>query len=156
MEKKERVIIGSDHAAFPLKEKLKRFVMDMGHDVKDVGAHSEEPVDYADIGAEVASAVAKGAYSRGILMCGTGLGMSMIANRFPRVRAALCNDLFAAIMSRRHNDANVLVMGGRVTGDVLAKEMIQVWFDTPFDGGRHKPRIDKLDRIDPRIAQPDE
>ena len=148
MDRNEPVIIGSDHAAFELKEKLKTFVTDMGFNVKDVGAPSEESVDYADIGAKVATAISKGTYRRGILLCGTGLGMSMIANRFPRVRAALCNDLFSVIMSRRHNDANILVLGGRVTGDVLAKEMVRVWFETPFEGGRHTPRIEKLDRID--------
>lgn len=148
MDKNEPVAIGSDHAAFELKEKIRAFVIDMGFDVKDVGAFNEKPVDYADIGVEVASAVARGVYSRGILMCGTGLGMSMIANRFPRVRAALCNDLFSVIMSRRHNDANILVLGGRVTGDVLAEEMVRVWFETPFEGGRHTQRIEKLDHID--------
>jgi ribose 5-phosphate isomerase B len=148
MDRSESVIIGSDHAAFGLKEDIKELVIDMGFDVKDVGAYSEESVDYADIGVQVASAISKGTHPRGILMCGTGLGMSMIANRFPRVRAALCNDLFSVIMSRQHNDANILVLGGRVTGDVLAKEMVRVWFETPFDGGRHKPRIDKLDQVD--------
>ena len=148
MDRNDPVIIGSDHAAFELKEKVKAFVEDMGYDVKDIGAHSEESVDYADIGVEVASAISKKTFGRGILLCGTGLGMSMVANRFPGVRAALCNDLFSVIMSRRHNDANILVMGGRVTGDALAKEMVRVWFETPFDGGRHKSRIDKLDQID--------
>ncbi len=147
MDNRASIIIGSDHAAFSLKEKLKAALVDMSHDVKDVGAHSEASIDYADIGIQVASAVSEGAHQRGILLCGTGLGMSMVANRFPRVRAALCNDLFAVIMSRRHNDANILVMGGRVTGDILAQEMVRVWLETPFDGGRHQPRIDKLDQI---------
>ena len=145
MERNDVVLIGSDHAAFDLKERIKAFVTGMGYGVKDVGAHSEKAVDYADIGAEVAAAISKGIHDRGILLCGTGLGMSMIANRFRRVRAALCNDLFAVTMSRRHNDANILVLGGRVTGEALALEMVRVWFETPFDGGRHGPRVEKLD-----------
>ena len=147
MERNDPLLIGSDHAAFELKEKLKACVNGMGYRIKDVGAYSEKPVDYADIGAEVAAAISKGIYSRGILLCGTGLGMSMIANRFRRVRAALCNDLFAVTMGRRHNDANILVLGGRVTGEALAKEMVRVWLETPFDGGRHGARIEKLDTM---------
>jgi len=143
-----QIAIGSDHAAFPLKEKLKDLMVQMGIQVEDMGTHSEDSVDYADFGAKVASGVAKGVYPRGILLCGTGLGMSMIANRFPGVRAALCHDLFAAIMSRRHNDANILVLGGRVTGDILAQEIVKVWLETPFDGGRHQSRIEKLDNTD--------
>lgn len=145
MNKIGQIIIGSDHAAYPLKEKLKHWISQMGIEVEDVGTHSEASVDYADYGAKVAAAVALGTCPRGILLCGTGLGMSMIANRFTGVRAALCNDLFAAIMSRRHNDANILVLGGRVTGDILAMEIVKVWLDTPFDGGRHLSRIVKLD-----------
>ena len=143
-----QIAIGSDHAAYSLKEKIKTFITTMGIQVEDVGTYGEASVDYADYGAKVASAVAKGTYSRGILLCGTGLGMSMIANRFPGVRAALCNGLFSAIMSRRHNDANILVLGGRVTGDMLALEIVKVWLETPFDGGRHQSRIDKLDQMD--------
>ncbi|MEE8398556.1 MAG: ribose 5-phosphate isomerase B [Desulfobacterales bacterium] len=142
------IVIGSDHGAFQLKEKVKAFLGERGLVVEDFGVPSEAPVDYADIGVKVAGAVSAGTYGRGILMCGTGLGMSMIANRFPRVRAALCNDLFSVIMSRQHNDANILVIGGRVTGDVLAFEMVKVWLETPFDGGRHQARIDKLDGVD--------
>lgn len=148
MDNSDAIAIGSDHAAFPLKEKVKVFIGERGLAVEDFGAPSEAPVDYADIGAKVAGAISAGTYGRGILMCGTGLGMSMVANRFPRVRAALCHDLFAVIMSRQHNDANILVLGGRVTGDVLALEMVKIWLETPFDGGRHQARIDKLDGID--------
>ena len=95
----------------------------------------------------MAAAVSNGEFSRGILMCGTGLGMSMVANRFPHVRAALCADLFAARMSREHNDANILVMGARVIGDVLAVEVVKTWLATPFEGGRHGLRLDKFDTI---------
>jgi ribose 5-phosphate isomerase B len=142
------IIMGSDHAAFQLKEKIKAFIIERGVVVEDIGAYSEESVDYADFGIKVANSVSTGEFSRGILLCGTGIGMSMVANRFPLVRAALCHDLFAIIMSRRHNDSNILVMGGRVIGEELAREMVKVWLETPFDGGRHQQRIDKFNRVD--------
>ena len=147
-ESQTPIIIGSDHAAFDLKEKIKAFLVDRGIDVEDVGSHSENSVDYPDFGIKVASMVSKGKFERGILLCGTGIGMSMVANKFPHVRAALCSDLFSAIMSRRHNNSNILVLGGRVVGDALAIEMVKAWLETPFDGGRHQLRIDKFDQID--------
>ena len=143
-----KLLIGCDHAAYGLKETLKRYLIETGHEVEDVGAFSEASVDYPQIGMQVAAQVSQGRYERGILMCGTGLGMSMVANRYPHVRAALCNDLFSALMSRRHNDANILVMGGRVIGDVLAIDILNAWLETPFEGGRHQRRLDQFDRID--------
>jgi len=144
---KTSVIIGSDHAAYHLKEKIKAYIIENGIDVEDVGTDSEDSVDYPDFGIKVASAVSKGKFERGILLCGTGLGMSMVANRFPHVRAALCNDLFSAIMSRRHNNSNILVIGGRVTGESLAIAMLEAWLETPFEGGRHQGRIEKFDQL---------
>ncbi|WP_054029229.1 ribose 5-phosphate isomerase B [Desulfatitalea tepidiphila] len=143
-----KLLIGCDHAAYGLKETLKRYLIETGHEVEDVGAFSEASVDYPQIGMQVAAQVSEGRYGRGILMCGTGLGMSMVANRYPHVRAALCNDLFSALMSRRHNDANILVMGGRVIGDVLAIDILNAWLETPFEGGRHQRRLDQFDIID--------
>jgi ribose 5-phosphate isomerase B len=143
-----KLLIGCDHAAYGLKETLKRYLIETGHEVEDVGAFSEASVDYPQIGMQVAAQVSEGRYERGILMCGTGLGMSMVANRYPHVRAALCNDLFSALMSRRHNDANILVMGGRVIGDVLAIDILNAWLETPFEGGRHQRRLDQFDSID--------
>ncbi len=145
---KSPVIIGSDHAAYHLKEKIKAYIIENGIDVEDVGTDSKDSVDYPDFGIKVASAVSKGKFERGILLCGTGLGMSMVANRFSHVRAALCNDLFSAIMSRRHNNSNILVIGGRVTGESLAMAMLEAWLETPFEGGRHQHRIEKFDQID--------
>ena len=139
--------MGSDHAAFPLKEKIKLFLQEQGLEVQDVGTHGEESVDYSDFGIKVASAVSNREFQRGILLCGTGLGMSMVANRFPHVRAALCSDLFSVKMSREHNDANILVLGGRIIGDMLAFELVRTWLETPFEGGRHQGRLDKFDKI---------
>lgn len=146
-QNKTPIAIGCDHAAYPLKEKVKAYLIARGIDVEDVGTQSEESVDYPDFGIKVASLVSTGKFERGILLCGTGLGMSMVANRFSCVRAALCTDLFSAIMSRRHNNSNILVMGGRVTGEGLALEILKAWLETPFDGGRHQLRIDKFDKL---------
>ena len=141
------IIIGSDHAAFPLKERIKDYLTQRGMGVEDVGTHDAAAADYPVYGLAVARRVASGTYPRGILLCGTGLGMSMVANRIAGVRAALCADPFAAAMSRRHNDANVLVMGGRMIGETMALEIVRVWLETAFEGGRHQGRIDMFDRI---------
>ncbi|MCP4353504.1 MAG: ribose 5-phosphate isomerase B [Desulfobacterales bacterium] len=147
-QNKTPVIIGSDHAAYPLKEKIKKYLTEhQGIQVEDAGAYDENSVDYPDFGIKVASSVSNGKYERGILLCGTGLGMSMVANKFPHVRAALCNDLFSAIMCKRHNNANILVMGARVIGEELAAEIVKAWLETPFDGGRHQLRLDKFDQL---------
>ena len=140
-QESDPIIIGSDHAAFELKEKLKDFLTGLGIEVVDVGTHGTTSVNYADYGKKVARAISDNTYRRGILLCGTGLGMSMVANRFPGVRAALCSDIFSVRMSRRHNDANILVLGGRVLGDLLACELVREWLETPFEGGRHLERI---------------
>ena len=141
----QRIVIGCDHAAYRLKEILKEALVTRGLAVTDVGAHDETAVDYPDIGRLVAEKVSTGEFSRGILLCGTGLGMSMVANRYPHVRAALCNDLFSAAMSRCHNDANILVMGGRVVGDILALEILDTWLKTRFAAGRHQRRLEIFD-----------
>ena len=137
----EPIIIGSDHAAYELKEKLKTFIQELGIEVVDAGTHGTASVNYADYGKKVAGAISDKTHTRGILLCGTGLGMSMVANRFSGVRAALCSDIFSVRMSRQHNDSNILVLGGRVIGDILACELVREWLETPFEGGRHLERI---------------
>jgi ribose 5-phosphate isomerase B len=140
-----KIIIGSDHAGYKMKQTVVAHLREKGIEVEDVGTQSEDSVDYTDFGNEVAGKVSEGAFERGILMCGTGLGMSMVANRYKGVRAALANDLFSAIMSRRHNDSNILVVGGRLIGDALALQLVDTWLETPFEGGRHQRRIEKMD-----------
>ncbi len=147
MDKDRSIIIGSDHAAYVLKEKIKEFLHSKGYVVEDVGTHNEDSVNYVNFGEKVARAVSEGEFSRGILLCGTGLGMSMVANKFPRVRAALCSDTFSARMSRAHNDANILVMGGRILGDILAFDLVQTWLDSKFEGGRHLDRIQSIEKL---------
>ena len=140
------IIIGSDHAGFDLKEACKAFLRNFpDYGVTDIGTFSrDEPVDYPKVAHKVAETVSSGKCGRGILICGTGLGMSIVANRYKGVRAALCHNLYTTRMSRQHNDSNILVMGGRVIGEGLALEMIDVFLNTPFEGGRHQVRLDQI------------
>jgi ribose 5-phosphate isomerase B len=139
-----RVAIGADHAGFLLKEHFKHTLANLGHSVEDHGTHSEASVDYPPICLAVGRAVADGRAERGIVLGGSGQGEQMAANKVPGVRAALCNDLFTARLSREHNDANVLSMGGRVVAFGLADEILTLWLATPFAGGRHQRRIDQI------------
>ena len=148
-----KLVIGSDHAAYDLKEYLKNRLHDTAHDVEDVGTHEAQPADYPGIGHAVAAAVAEGRADRGIALCGTGLGMSMVANKVPGVRAALAHDEYTARMSRAHNNANVLTMGGRVTAKELAWEILKVWLCTEFDGERHQRRVDAIMALDGSTAR---
>ena len=148
-----KLAIGCDHGGFELKEEILKFIKTVANiQVSDMGPAAKESVDYPDFGAKVSEAVAKGAMDRGILICGTGIGMSIVANRFPNVRAALCHDHFTAQMSREHNDANVLVMGERVIGKGVALEIVKTWLDTQFAGGRHQKRLDKIQAIEKVIG----
>jgi ribose 5-phosphate isomerase B len=148
-----RVAIGADHAGFPLKEHLKRTLAALGHDVEDFGTHSEESTDYPPICAAVARAVVEGRADRGLVLGGSGQGEQIAANKIAGVRAALCNDLYTALMSRRHNDANVLAMGGRIVAAGLADEILKAWLETPFEGGRHQRRLDQISDLE-RMPQP--
>jgi ribose 5-phosphate isomerase B len=150
---RERIILGADHAGFPLKEAVKPLLAEMGFEVVDAGTDSEKSVDYPDFAARVAEAVAAGLYPRGILICGSGVGMSIAANRFPGVRAALCLDEETARLSRMHNDANVLVLAGRKTDAAKAAGIIRVWLTTPFDGGRHQGRLDKIRQMELKLHE---
>jgi ribose 5-phosphate isomerase B len=143
-----KVVIGSDHAGYELKEQIKTVLEEKGCTIIDVGTESPASVDYPDFGIKAATLVARGEVDRGVLICGTGVGMSIIANKVKGVRASLIYDLYTAIQSRKHLDANILVMGGRVTGKDLAAEITRAWLDTPFEGGRHQKRIGKIERYE--------
>ncbi len=143
-----RIAIGSDHAGFRLKEHLIAVLKDDGHDVTDLGTDSEEAVDYPIYCSRVGRAVTDGSADRGIVLGGSGQGEQLSANKVKGVRAALCNDLYTAEYSRRHNDANVLSIGARVVGEGLADEILRVWLATPFEGGRHQRRIDEITEIE--------
>lgn len=146
-----KVIIGSDHAGLELKKEIIVLLKDMGMECADYGTDGPQSVDYPDFGEKVAGAISAGKADRGILICGTGIGMSIVANKFGGVRASLCNDLFTARMSRQHNDANILVIGGRIVGRDLALEIVRIWFSTAFEGKRHLNRLNKISQIEERI-----
>jgi ribose 5-phosphate isomerase B len=149
-----RVAIGSDHAGFPLKVHLLETLRTLGHEAIDLGTHSEEPVDYPPICAAVARTVVTGDADRGIVLGGSGQGEQLAANKVKGARAALCNDLFTARLSRQHNDANVLSMGGRVVGFGLADEIVQLWLSTDFAGGRHAKRVEQLGFLEDNFERP--
>ena len=143
-----KVVIASDHAGYELKEQIKAVLEEKGCTVIDVGTESLSSVDYPDFGIKAATLVGRGEADRGVLVCGTGIGMSVIANKVKGVRAALISDLYSAIQSRKHLDANILVLGGRVIGKDLAAEITRVWLDTNFEGGRHQKRIEKIEQYE--------
>ncbi len=143
-----RIAVGADHAGWPLKETLVQFLMDGGWDVEDFGTFGPESVDYPDYAEKVAAAVAHGEVERGLLICGSGQGMCMVANKVNGVRAALAHDVVSARLSREHNDANVLTMGGRFVAPPLAAEILQAWLKTSFLGGRHLRRLEKIEVLE--------
>ncbi|MBN1192344.1 MAG: ribose 5-phosphate isomerase B [Coriobacteriia bacterium] len=145
-----RIHVGADHAGFELKEHVKARLAELGNDVTDVGTYSEESVDYPDFAAEVARAVARGDADSGILVCGTGLGMAIAANKVPGVRAVQASDLEVAVMARRHNNANVLTLPGRYMSPEVADEVVAAFLGTEYEGGRHQRRIDKISALEER------
>ena len=140
----DTIVIASDHAGFELKSELKEALSGMGHAVKDLGPDNTESVDYPDFGFALAQALKNGEAERGVLVCGSGIGISIAANRYPEVRAALIHDALGARMCRLHNDANVIVFGGRVIGKDTALDCLKIFLETEFEGGRHARRVDKL------------
>ncbi len=145
------IAIGSDHAGVELKEEIISLLKALNIEFVDFGTNTSESVDYPDFGEKVSEAVSSGKIEKGILICGTGIGMSIVANKFPGIRASLCNELFTAKMSRMHNDANILVIGGRIVGKDLAKEIVKTWLGTPFEGNRHSRRLEKIAKIEERL-----
>ncbi len=143
-----RIAIGSDHGGYRLKETIKVFFDEIGLHYQDFGTVDEESVDYPDFAQKVAAAVAAGEYDRGIVVCGTGIGVAIAANKVRGIRAALCHDVFSAKASREHNDANVLTLGQRVIGPGLALEIVKAWLKADFAGGRHQRRVDKIKAIE--------
>ena len=141
------IAIGSDHAGFELKEAVRKYLESLKISVKDFGTFSADSVDYPDYAFAVASAVAEGEFDRGILICGTGIGMSIVANKVKGIRAAECLTPYLAEVSRRHNNANVLTMGGRVLSVEEAREIVHIWLETPFEGGRHQRRVNKIHKL---------
>jgi len=143
-----KIALAADHAGFRLKEEIKKFLEKQKVNYQDFGTYSEELTDYMDWAVPALKKMSQGEFERAILICGTGLGMTILANKFSGVRATLCYDLYTARMSREHNDSNVLVLGGRITAPGLAREILKIWLNTKFQGERHKRRLDKLTEIE--------
>ncbi|MGH7793020.1 MAG: ribose 5-phosphate isomerase B [Thermodesulfobacteriota bacterium] len=151
----KKLALASDHAGCELKEEIKKFLPELGYSFQDFGSDSLESVDYPDYAKIVAEKVSRGEYERGILLCGSGVGMAIVANKFPKVRAVQVNDIYTAVMSRKHNDTNILAIAARVTGEDLAKEIVKLWLETPFEGGRHERRLKKIEDIEESICKKD-
>jgi len=149
-----RIAVGSDHRGVNLRVKIVELLARLGQEVIDVGTNESGPVDYPDIAAAVAGRVSRGEVERGILVCGTGLGMSIAANKFPGVRAAPCHDDLTAEMSRRHNDLNVLCLSGDLLGERLVDRLVAIWLNTEFEGGRHARRVQKISQLECRDGRP--
>lgn len=143
-----KIAIASDHAGFRLKEDLKLLLRELGYEVRDFGTHSADPVDYPDFIVPAANAVSRGECERGIVLGGSGQGEAMVANKLPGIRCALCHDVTSARLARAHNDANMLALGERVIGNQVAKDAVRAWLDTPFEGGRHQRRLEKLAAVE--------
>ena len=148
-----KIVLASDHAGFELKEEIKTFLTQSNVPFEDLGPPNADSVDYPDYGAKLAAAISEDDSLNGIVICGTGIGMSIVVNRFPKVRGTLCSDVYTAKLCRQHNDSNVLIMGGRVVGKGLASEIVQTCLQTPFEGGRHSRRLDKIDDIQNMLSK---
>lgn len=147
-----KIAVGCDHAGVALKLEILPVLEELSIEWEDFGTKDEESVDYPDFGEKVSEAVSKGDVERGILICGTGIGMSIVANKFIGVRAALCSEDYSAKMSRMHNDANLLVLPGRIIGKDIARHIVRIWFTTDFEGGRHQRRLDKINAIESKLT----
>lgn len=147
----EKFAIASDHAGFELKESIIAYLHNKGVEFEDLGPLNSDRVDYPDYGIQVAQAILDKKFNRGIVICGTGVGMSIVVNRFPGIRGTLCSDVYTAKMCREHNDSNILIMGGRVIGKGLAQEIVTTWLEIKFEGGRHQKRLEKIEEIDRTI-----
>ncbi|WP_031314011.1 ribose 5-phosphate isomerase B [Caldanaerobacter subterraneus] len=150
-----KIILGSDHFGFDLKEIIKEHLRSKGIEVIDVGVYDKNPVDYPDIAVVVAERVASGEFERGILICGTGIGMAIVANKVPGVRAAVCHDVYSAERARKSNDAQIMTMGGVIVGPELAKKLVDVWLESEFQGGRSLPKVEKIKMIDAKYRSMD-
>jgi len=148
------IAVGSDHGGLVLKDEIKNLLKERGISFEDCGTDNGDSVDYPDFGEKVARQVSSGVAEKGILVCGTGIGMSIVANKFPHVRAALVTDPFMAQMAKEHNNANILVLGGRVLNESEAREMVAIWLDATFEGGRHQGRLDKIAVIEEELYKP--
>jgi ribose 5-phosphate isomerase B len=147
------IAIGSDHNGFKLKEEIKEYLKTLGREVDDYGVVSEDPVDYPDVAVKLAEAIARGKHERGILVCGTGIGMAIAANKVPGVYAATCHDAYSTERARKSNNAQIMTMGAQVIGSELAKSLVDIWLESEFQGGRSQPKVDKIKKIEEKYLK---
>lgn len=148
LDKATKIVVGADHFGLPLKNVVRDYLRELGYTVDDMGVESEDPVDYPDVGAALAEKVAEGAYTRGILVCGTGAGMAIVANKVPGVRAVCVNDPYTAERAVASNNAQVITMGAQITGGAVAKKLIDIWLESQYQGGRSAPKVEKMEKLD--------
>jgi ribose 5-phosphate isomerase B len=153
IRKHEMIVIGSDHNGLPLKNLIRDHLRELGYQVEDFGVHSDDPVDYPDIGAKVAEAVAGENYNDGILVCGTGAGMAIVANKVPGIRAVCIADPYSAERARASNNANIITFGSQTTGSEVAKKLINIWLESEFQGGRSAPKVEKINQLDAKYRK---
>jgi ribose 5-phosphate isomerase B len=149
-DKQQAIVVGADHFGMPLKDVVRDYLRELGYAVDDMGVNSDEPVDYPDVGAALAEKIAAGDYARGVLICGTGAGMAIVANKVPGVRAVCVNDPYTAERAVASNNAQVITMGSQITGPAVAKKLVDIWLESEFQGGRSAPKVAKIDQIDER------
>ncbi len=149
-DKTHKIIVGADHFGMPLKDVVRDHLRELGYEVDDMGVNSDDPVDYPDVGVDLAEKVAAGDYERGILICGTGAGMAIVANKVPGVRAVCVNDPYTAERAVASNNAQIITMGSQITGAAVAKKLVDIWLESDFQGGRSAPKVAKIDQIDER------
>ena len=148
MDKSKKIVVGADHLGLPLKNVVRDYLVKLGYQVDDMGVNSEDPVDYPDVGAALAEAVAAGKYVRGVLVCGTGAGMAIVANKVPGVRAACVADPYTAERAVASNNAQIITLGSQITGPAVAVKLIDIWLESEFQGGRSAPKVAKIDALD--------
>ncbi len=152
-DKSKRIIVGADHNGRPLKDAVRDYLRSKGYQVDDFGVNSDTPVDYPDVGAEVALKVSQGQYDRGVLVCGTGAGMAIVANKLPGVRAVAVYDPYTAERARASNNAQIITLGGQIIGPDVAKKLIDIWLESEYQGGRSAPKVDKINQLDAKYRK---
>ena len=153
MDKSKKIVVGADHLGLPLKNVVRDHLLELGYQVEDMGVNSTDPVDYPDVGAALAEAVAAGNYTRGVLVCGTGAGMAIVANKVPGVRAVCVADPYTAERAVASNNAQIITMGSQITGPAVAVKLIDIWLESEFQGGRSAPKVAKIDASDTKYHQ---
>jgi ribose 5-phosphate isomerase B len=154
MDKSKKIVVGADHFGMPLKNVVRDHLIELGYEVVDLGVNSDDPVDYPDVGAQLAEAVAAGEYERGVLVCGTGAGMAIVANKVPGVRAVAVTDPYTAERAVASNNAQIITMGSQIMGPAVATKLIDIWVESEFQGGRSAPKVAKIDALDAKYHQP--